>query len=123
VGRDLRRAGELGIGSAETLRTWERRDEVDGGRRPGVTTEQSEELKRLKRKNAELRRADEILKAAAAFFGAELDRSGDGDRVHPRAQGPSRDRTRRGRGSVLGVEPLCTVLTGHGISISPATFY
>jgi transposase len=69
-------AGKLGIGSAETLRTWVRRDEVDGGRRPGVTSEQSEELKRLKRENAELRRANEILKAAAAFFGAELDRPG-----------------------------------------------
>jgi transposase len=67
-------AGKLGIGSAETLRTWVRRDEVDFGRVPGVTSEQSEELKRLKRENAELRRANEILKAAAAFFGAELDR-------------------------------------------------
>lgn len=69
-------AGKLGIGSAETLRTWVRRDEVDSGRVPGVTSEQSEELKRLKRENAELRRANEILKAAAAFFGAELDRPG-----------------------------------------------
>jgi len=54
VGGDLRRLGKLGIGSAETLRTWVRRDEVDTGRRPGVTSEQSEELKRLKRENAEL---------------------------------------------------------------------
>jgi transposase len=69
-------AGKLGIGSAETLRTWVRRDEVDSGRVRGVTSEQSEELKRLKRENAELRRANEILKAAAAFFGAELDRPG-----------------------------------------------
>lgn len=69
-------AGKLGIGSAETLRTWVRRAEVDAGRRPGLTSEQSEELKRLKRENAELRRANEILKAAAAFFGAELDRPG-----------------------------------------------
>lgn len=76
MGGDLRRLGKLGIGSAETLRTWVRRDEVDTGRRPGVTSEQSEELKRLKRENAELRRANEILKAAAAFFGAELDRPG-----------------------------------------------
>jgi transposase len=41
-----------------------------------VTSEQSAELTRLKRENAELRRANEILKAAAAFFGAELDRPG-----------------------------------------------
>lgn len=51
-----------------------RQVEVDGGQRPGVTTEESAELKRLRRENAELRRANEILKAAAAFFGAELDR-------------------------------------------------
>ena len=42
--------------------------------RPGITTEELAELKRLKRENAELRRANEILKAAASFFGAELDR-------------------------------------------------
>lgn len=59
--------------SAETVRKWVRHAEVDAGRRPGVTTEESAELKRLRRENAELRRANEILKAAA-FFGAELDR-------------------------------------------------
>ncbi len=69
-------SGKLGIGSAETLRTWVRRAEVDDGRRAGVISEQSAELTRLKRENAELRRANEILKAAAAFFGAELDRPG-----------------------------------------------
>ena len=67
-------AGLLGIGSPETLRTWIRRREIDAGERPGVTTEQAEENKRLKRENAELRRANEILKAASAFFAAELDR-------------------------------------------------
>jgi transposase len=60
--------------SAETLRKWIRQAEVDGGRRPGLTSEEHAEIKRLKRENAELRRANEILKAAAAFFGAELDR-------------------------------------------------
>jgi transposase len=64
-------AGKLGIGSAETLRKWVRRAEVDGGTRPGVTSEESAEIKRLKRENAELRRANEILKAASAFFAAE----------------------------------------------------
>lgn len=59
---------------AETVRLWVRRAEVDGGRRPGATTEELAELKRLKRENAELRRANDILKAAAHFFGAELDR-------------------------------------------------
>ena len=66
----------LGVGSTETIRTWVRRAEVDGGRRPGVTTDAASELARLRRENAELRRANEILKAAAAFFGAELDRPG-----------------------------------------------
>jgi len=69
-------ASKLGIGTPETLRTWIRRGEVDTGRRPGVTTEQAAEVARLKRENAELRRANEILKAAAIFFGAELDRPG-----------------------------------------------
>ncbi|MCC5953358.1 MAG: transposase [Acidimicrobiia bacterium] len=59
---------------AETVRLWVRRAEVDQGRRPGATTEELAELKRLKRENAELRRANDILKAAAHFFGAELDR-------------------------------------------------
>jgi transposase len=58
----------------ETVRLWVRRAEVDSGRRPGVTTDELAELKRLKRENAELRRANDILKAAAHFFGAELDR-------------------------------------------------
>jgi len=66
-------AGRLGI-NAETLRRWQRRFEVDGGKRPGVTTEEQAEIRRLKKENAELRRANEILKAASAFFAAELDR-------------------------------------------------
>lgn len=67
-------AGKLGIGSAETLRKWVRQAEVDGGQRAGVSSEDSAEIKRLKRENAELRRASEILKAASVFFAAELDR-------------------------------------------------
>ena len=59
---------------AETVRLWVRRAEADEGRRPGPTTDELAELKRLKRENAELRRANDILKAAASFFGAELDR-------------------------------------------------
>ena len=64
----------LGVGTAETVRKWCRQAEVDAGRRPGVTTEESAELKRLKRENAELKRANAILKSASAFFAAELDR-------------------------------------------------
>jgi transposase len=67
-------AKKLGIGTAETLRKWVRQAEVDAGQRPGVSSEESAEIRRLKRENAELRRANEILKAASAFFAAELDR-------------------------------------------------
>lgn len=66
-------AAKLGA-SAETVRKWIRRAEIDAGRRPGASTEESAEIKGLRREVAELRRANEILKAAAAFFGAELDR-------------------------------------------------
>ena len=52
----------LGVGSAETVRKWCRQAEVDRGTRPGVTSEEAAEVRRLKRENAELRRANAILK-------------------------------------------------------------
>lgn len=64
---------KLGI-NHETLRIWVRRAETDAGDRPGLTTDERAEMKRLAKENKELRRANEILKAASAFFGAELDR-------------------------------------------------
>jgi transposase len=67
-------AAKPGIGSTETLRNWVRRAEIGGGRRPGVTSDERQRLTELERENRELRRANEILKSAAAFFGAELDR-------------------------------------------------
>lgn len=67
-------AGKLGIGSSETLRKWVRRAEIDGGTRPGKTSSEIAEIRELKKENAELRRANEILKSASAFFAAELDR-------------------------------------------------
>ena len=67
-------ASKLGIGSRETLRNWMKQQEIDAGQRPGTTTEESAQLKALKKENAELKRANEILKAAASFFAAELDR-------------------------------------------------
>ncbi len=66
-------ATKLGM-TPETLRKWVRRAEIDEGQRPGLTTSERERLKELEKENKELRRANEILKAAAAFFGAELDR-------------------------------------------------
>jgi transposase len=75
VGGDQRGGPLTRVGTAETVRTkWVRQAQVDAGSRPETTTEESGELKRLKRENAELRRANVILKTASAFFAAELDR-------------------------------------------------
>jgi transposase len=61
----------------ETLRRWVRRVERDEGRRPGLTTAEEQRIKQLERENRELRRANEILKKASAYFAqAELDRRG-----------------------------------------------
>jgi transposase len=59
--------------TAETLRSWVRRSEVDEGRRPGLTSDERAQMKALERENRELRRANEILKAASVFFATELD--------------------------------------------------
>src|SRR3974377_2024065 len=67
-------SAKLGIGTAETLRKWIRQAEVDSGARQGVTSEESAEGRKLRGENRELRRANEILKAASVFFAAELDR-------------------------------------------------
>jgi|SRR5579884_401877 len=70
-----RRVGELLGINPGTLRGWIERAEVDAGTRPGVSVEDNAELARLRKENAELRRANEILKTASAFFAqAELDR-------------------------------------------------
>lgn len=60
--------------TAETLRTWVRQAERDAGLREGLTTGERERLRQLERENRELKRSNEILKSAAAFFGAEFDR-------------------------------------------------
>src|ERR687884_594966 len=65
-------AAKLGM-TPETLRIWLRRDEVDHHQRPGVTSAERERIRELERENRELRRANEILKAASAFFARELD--------------------------------------------------
>ncbi len=66
-------ARQLGIGP-ESVRLWVRQAEVDRGDRGGLTSEERERVKALERELRELRRANEILKSAAVFFGAELDR-------------------------------------------------
>lgn len=69
----LRRVGErLGI-NPETLRNWVQKAEIDSGQRPGTTTGDEKRIAELERENRELRRANEILKAASAYFARELD--------------------------------------------------
>ena len=67
-------AGKMGC-TAETLRKWVRQAQRDAGKRPGLTTGERDRLKDLERENRELKRANEILRKASAFFAqAELDR-------------------------------------------------
>jgi transposase len=73
TGAVTRVARNLGIGT-ESLRQWVRQAEVDKGARAGLTTEERRRIVELEKENRELRRSNEILKSAAAFFGAELDR-------------------------------------------------
>lgn len=68
-------APRLGI-SVESMRRWYEQSLIDTGQRPGLTREEHEEIKRLKRENAQLRRTNEILKLASAFFARELDHPG-----------------------------------------------
>jgi transposase len=69
----IARVGErLGV-NPETLRNWVERTEIDGGQRPGTTSDDRKRIAELERENRELRRANEILKAASAYFARELD--------------------------------------------------
>jgi len=66
-------APKLGV-AVESLRRWVEQADGDTGKKSGVTTDAQVQIRKLKRENAELRRANEILKSASAFFAAELDR-------------------------------------------------
>jgi transposase-like protein len=66
-------AQQLGV-HVESVRNWVRQATIDAGEAPGVTSEDRARIRQLEKENAELRRANEILKSAAVFFGAELDR-------------------------------------------------
>ena len=65
-------ATKLGM-TPETLRIWVRRAQIDGGLRPGLSTDERKRLKELEKENRDLRRANEILKDASIFFATELD--------------------------------------------------
>ncbi len=66
-------AAQLGYGP-ESVRSWVRQADIDDGHAPGVSTAEAARVRELEQENRELRRANEILKRAASFFGAELDR-------------------------------------------------
>ncbi|MGH7745641.1 MAG: IS3 family transposase [Candidatus Dormibacteria bacterium] len=108
-----RRVGELLDVNAGTLRGWIERVEIDAGARPGVSSETGARVKELEREVGELRRANEILKTASAFFGS----SG----ARPQTAlivayiDAYKDR--------FGVEPICRVLSEHGMAIAPSTYY
>jgi len=73
-GAIARVARQLGVG-AESLRNWVKQADVDAGRRPGLTSEERAELVALRKENRELKRSNEILRRASAYFAqAELDR-------------------------------------------------
>jgi transposase-like protein len=66
-------ANQLGV-HVESVRNWVRQASIDSGEAAGVTSDDKTRIRKLEKENAELRRANEILKSAATFFGAELDR-------------------------------------------------
>jgi transposase len=73
TGAIRRIADQLGV-HPEALRVWVKQAETDAGQRPGTTSSDAERIAALERENRELRRANQILKSAASFFAAELDR-------------------------------------------------
>ena len=99
-------ATQLGL-NPETLRNWVNQAEVDQGRRNGLTTDERRRMRELEKENRELRRANEILKSAAIFFGAEL--------RPPTAEVVAYIDSHR---EAFGVEPICAAL-----QFAPSTYY
>ncbi|MGY1868206.1 MULTISPECIES: IS3 family transposase [Nocardia] len=109
----------LGVGHPETVRGWVRQGEVDRGARPGVTTEESDELKRLRREIAELKRANAILKSASNFLRG---RTGPATALIVRYISEHQGHRVDG-GLRWGVESICATLTELGVRIAPSTYY
>ncbi|MDF1601920.1 IS3 family transposase [Nocardioides sp. YIM 152315] len=111
-------ADQLGV-HPEALRTWVRQAEIDGGVRPGTTTDDAQRLAELEREVRELRRANEILKTSAAFFAAGGARPQDQVEVPTAVLVDYIDQHR----DRFGVEPICMVLKDAGVQIAPSTYY
>ncbi|MDN5804560.1 MAG: IS3 family transposase [Microlunatus sp.] len=111
-------ADQLGV-HPEALRNWVRQAEVDGGVRPGITTDDEQRMVELERENRELRRANEILRTASAFF------AGSGARPQTEVIVAYIDehRERVVEGRPLGVEPIVEVLRTADVAIAPSTYY
>jgi transposase-like protein len=112
-------AQKLGIGIAETVRKWVRRAEVDAGQRPGTTSAEHAEIKRLKRENAELRWANET-SSRRRRLSSRPSWTGPGQVIAFISEHKDR---RDGGGLRWGVEPICAVLSEHGCRIAPSTYY
>ncbi|WP_251826362.1 IS3-like element IS6110/IS987 family transposase, partial [Mycobacterium tuberculosis] len=110
----------LGVGCAETVRKWVRQAHVDAGARPGTTTEESAELKRLRRDNAELRRANAILKTASGFLRG---RARPASTLITRFIADHQGHREGPDGLRWGVKSICTQLTELGVPIAPSTYY
>jgi len=112
-------AGKFGM-TGETLRQWLRRAEVDGGQRQGLTSEERERMRALERENRELRRANEILKAASAFFAGSSTRDCRSGELHRRPPGTLGDRADlpgaavRPRHVLRGPDPVAVGSFGTG---------
>ena len=107
IGAVTRVARQLGIGP-ESLRNWVKQAEIDSGKRPGMTTAEQQRIAELEREVRELRRANEILKAASAFFAR-------GARPAPAEEVVKFISAHRER---WGVEPICRTL-----QVAPSTYY
>ncbi|TIC85592.1 IS3 family transposase [Nocardioides sp. GY 10127] len=113
----LRRVGEqLGI-NPETLRNWVSQVEVDEGHRPGVTTAEAQRIAELERENRELRRANEILRTASAFF------AGGGARPQGEVSTAVLVAYIDQHRGQFGVEPICKVLRQAGVQVAPSSYY
>ncbi|WP_255450577.1 IS3 family transposase [Skermania sp. ID1734] len=109
---------QLGV-HPEALRGWVRQAEIDGGTRPGTTTDEAKRIADLEREVRELRRANEILRTASAFFAA----GGARPQTEVITAYIDEHRDQVVDGHKLGVEPICTVLRTAGVQIAPSTYY